>query len=169
MSIADAIMELAAAMREQAAAQREANDVSRQTAAGYERAVTAYATASTPADVVEQTKALVKQQSAERDPDQQARGVSPDVVNKATEILKEVVADPELEAAVSKVEESAAEEAKELDYKTDVRPVLLNLAKAKGQPALKELLAKYGAPNGDKLNASDYAGIVADANNLIAG
>ena len=73
--------------------------------------------------------------------------------------------DAELEAAVTKVEEDS----KALDYKTDVRPVLLALAKKAGQPALKDLLTKYGAATGDKLTPDQFAGIVADANALIAG
>lgn len=139
----------------------------------------------TLADTVEIAKEKITKQRAERDADQQAAGVCPEaseeVLNVATgEMIpadqaikdgmeaaraKRVEKDAELEAAVSKVEE----ESKALDYKTDVRPVLLALAKKAGQPALKDLLTKYGAATGDKLTADQFAGIVADANALIAG
>ena len=77
---------------------------------------------------------------------------------------EEVKPDAELETAVQQVEQ---EEAAALDYKTDVRPVLLALNKAKGADALKGLLGKYGAATGDKLDAEHYAAIVADAKALI--
>jgi len=76
-------------------------------------------------------------------------------------------ADAELETAVQQVEQDAQEEAAPLDYKADVRPVLLALNKAKGADALKGLLGKYGAANGDKLDAEHYAAIVEDAKALI--
>lgn len=154
MSMEQAILELAAAMREQAAAQRESNEVQRATAAGYERAVTAYAAGEQRAR---------EEAPAEPKKDVQAE---PTPAEPAAQTSNTPVApSDELEAAVSKVEE----ESKALDYKTDVRPVLLALAKKAGQPALKDLLTKYGAATGDKLTADQFAGIVADANALIAG
>lgn len=150
----------------------------------------------TLADTVEIAKDKITKQRAERDADQQAAGVCHEAAEGATKprgttaedaaadqipgkkdrdaVLEQAIKDgaasakaekdAELEAAVTKVEE----ESKALDYKTDVRPVLLALAKKAGQPELKDLLTKYGAATGDKLTADQFAGIVADANALIA-
>lgn len=95
-----------------------------------------------------------------------------EVKNFATEPAEqvkteEVKPDAELETAVQQVEQAAQEESAPLDYKADVRPVLLALNKAKGADALKGLLGKYGAATGDKLDAEHYAAIVADAKALI--
>ena len=56
----------------------------------------------------------------------------------------------------------------ELDYKTEVRPVLLALHKAKGKDALAALLKKYEVSNGDQLKALQFAPILADANAQLA-
>lgn len=151
MSLEQAILELAAAMKEQAAAQRESNEVQRATAAGYEKAVTAYAIGGQ------------RKRSSEDEAGKQAHNDELAQQSKT----EEVKPDAELETAVQQVEQAAQEEAAPLDYKADVRPVLLALNKAKGADALKGLLGKYGAATGDKLDAEHYAAIVADAKALI--
>lgn len=114
-------------------------------------------------------KGVTREESADKAAPAEAKKdvqAEPSPAEPAAQTAKiQVAPSDELEAAVSKVEE----ESKALDYKTDVRPVLLALAKKAGQPALKDLLTKYGAATGDKLTADQFAGIVADANKLIAG
>lgn len=168
MSMEQAILEHAGALRELAAAIKSMGGgwqplhlATGETIQGIlteqeDRAVRSISEASTAP--IRQKPAGKKEAPAERDVDQQARGV-------CTEAAEEVEPDAELEAAVAKVEEAA----KPLDYQVDVRPVLMAVAKSKdlGAPRLKELLAKYGAPNGDKLKPTDYAAILADANELL--
>lgn len=161
MSMEQAILEHAGALRELAAAIKSMGDGGRFT--GFRPELAApygdEKTADTPAEGAEKGKPA----PAEAKKDVQAE---PNPAEPAAPTPKsQVVPSDELEAAVTKVEEDS----KALDYKTDVRPVLLALAKKAGQPALKDLLTKYGAATGDKLTADQFAGIVADANALIAG
>lgn len=48
-------------------------------------------------------------------------------------------------------------------YDSDVRPVALKLAQAKGREALVALLAKFGAKAGPELPADKYSEFVAEA------
>lgn len=54
-----------------------------------------------------------------------------------------------------------------LDYKKDVKPVLLQLFKGKGQSALADLLKEFGVPNGDKLTTEQLPKVLARANELL--
>lgn len=156
MSMEQAILELAAAMRENTAALIKASEATVHSTDAYKESMAAY---TAPADEIR-----VKPISVESTPTNvRENKVTTAGLDKAAPAA--VAPDAELEAAVTKVEE----ESKALDYKTDVRPVLLALAKKAGQPALKDLLTKYGAATGDKLTPDQFAGIVADANALIAG
>jgi lipopolysaccharide biosynthesis regulator YciM len=171
MSMEQAILEHAGALRELAAAVKSMGDSGRVTGFRPELA------APYGDEKVAEVKDAVLEQAI-KDGAESARAevvkadkkVPNDETIAAMKEAEQIVAnrekaDAELEAAVSKVEE----ESKAIDYKTDVRPVLLALAKKAGQPALKDLLTKYGAATGDKLTADQFAGIVADANALIAG
>lgn len=159
MSMEQAILELASGMKELAAAVRSGFS-SPQMIAGIQQVEAALA------PLVEKEVAIVSTGAG-------AKRIKATLTDSAAESMaaadqahpEEVKPDAELEAAVSKVEEAA----KPLDYQVDVRPVLMAVAKSKdlGAPKLKELLAKYGAPNGDKLKPTDYAAILADANELL--
>jgi hypothetical protein len=193
LELAASFKDMAMAQRDATAAQVEMNSIQRAFVGGmnigdlaaaapdrikqYAEAVSTGITTRKEAlaDTVEIAKEKITKQRAERDADQQAAGVCPEAAEEVKGTTAKEAAEnqakleaeraAELEAAVSKVEE----ESKALDYKADVRPVLLALAKKAGQPALKDLLTKYGAATGDKLTADQFAGIVADANALIVG
>lgn len=116
-----------------------------------------------------------------------------DPANEQKPEAEPIKQDAEMEKAVSKVEDNAKKEkagektsgatsqestgdsfdndalAAPLEYTRDVRPVLLQLSKAKGKDELLALLKKYGAKNGEAIKADDFAKIVADANALIGG
>jgi hypothetical protein len=179
MSMEQAILELAAALRDQAAAQREANEVNRATAAGYERAVTAYAMANAPVEVAggvqhsvevrEQAEGLSVQQVAEH------FNVPADVLHAAVaeKSAGPVKPDADLEQAVQKVEAGAgkveeAPGAAPLDYNKDVKPVLLSLIKAKGKPVLVEMLGRYGVEKADALSADALPKVLAEVQALLA-
>lgn len=70
--------------------------------------------------------------------------------------------------AATSVEEKTDEPAATLDYKADVYPKLVALAKAKGKPALVGLLKEFDAANGDALKAEQYSAVVARAAELAA-
>lgn len=72
-----------------------------------------------------------------------------------------VESDAELDEAVAEIEQRA------LDYKNDVRPVLLQVAK-KDKAKLTALLAKYDAKDGPSLSDEHYGAILADANEYLA-
>jgi hypothetical protein len=56
-----------------------------------------------------------------------------------------------------------------LDYEKDVKPVLLQVNRAKGRDALAGLLKQFGAPTGDKLPADKFAEVLAAAEAVLAG
>jgi hypothetical protein len=56
-----------------------------------------------------------------------------------------------------------------LDYEKHVKPVLLQVNRAKGRDALAGLLKKFGAPTGDKLPADKFAEVLATAEAILAG
>ena len=63
---------------------------------------------------------------------------------------------------------SPSEPAAELDYSKDVKPLLLDLSKAKGRDALAELLAMFDATNGTQIAATAYADVIARVQSLLA-
>lgn len=169
MSMEQAILELAAGMKDLAAAVRNGFSTP-QMVEGVKQVSAALAPLSEVEDPVLEQAIKDGAESARAEVVKADKKVPNDETIAAMKEAEQIVAnrekaDAELEAAVSKVEEDS----KALDYKTDVRPVLLALAKKAGQPALKDLLTKYGAATGDKLTPDQFAGIVADANALIAG
>lgn len=97
---------------------------------------------------VEKVEAAAKVESAGRK-----------AINEALAKAKEQAA-----AKVEKTDEPAAA----LDYKADVYPKLVALAKAKGKPALVGLLKEFDAANGDALKAEQYSAVVARAAELAA-
>lgn len=94
----------------------------------------------------------------------------------------EVAEEREIEQAVQKVEQAAADkkldaqpedgteslDAPMLDYKMDVCPALMSVAQ-KSRDQLVALLAKYGAKNGPGLKPEHYKDILADANQFLGG
>lgn len=166
MSMENAILELAAAMREQAAAQRESNEVQRATAAGYERAVTAYATGEQRKDVAQANEQVSAKMAGDK----------PEVKDAEIEkAVQKVEADAKKEGAATSAATSqestddSSDALVELDYTKDVRPVLLAVNKKAGQPELKALLTKFGAATGDKLKPEQYGEVLAAANKILAG
>lgn len=165
MSMEQAILEHAGALRELAAAIKSMGSVSftaQPSLMTKEQVAKAF---DVPVDLVQEEAHPPADHSGTAKVIAESISKRVEQVKATTEKADAVEPDAELEAAVTKVEEDS----KALDYKTDVRPVLLALAKKAGQPALKDLLTKYGAATGDKLTADQFAGIVADANALIAG
>jgi len=148
MSMENAILELAAAIRELAG--------SGQRGVGMPPAIAApYGAAHVAADQV----------SAQ----QQAESLKPDAelehaVEKVEAAAKE---EKKAEPAPAPKEEAKAEQpAATLDYKADVYPKLVGLAKAKGKPALVGLLKEFDAANGEALKPEQYAQVVARAAEL---
>lgn len=76
--------------------------------------------------------------------------------------------DAELEKAVSKVEEAAGAEQKELTYTADVLPLLMKLNKTKGKDALVALLGHFEAAKGDKIKPEQFADVIAYAEEKLA-
>jgi len=78
----------------------------------------------------------------------------------------EVSSETSADAGVASFDKPATQ----LDYKADVKPTLLKLHQdpRHGADALKALLKKYNAPNGDKIKPEDLGAILADAQALLA-
>jgi hypothetical protein len=157
MSIENAILELAGAIRELAASNQKAAVAGslmtkEQRQAFYGESVRAVAPADPVADLKEAGK------------------TNPELASAAEELeqaVQKVEADAKAEKAAPAPEEISAADTT-LDYKIDVKPVLLKVFKAHGQPALKGLLDKFGVPNGDKLSADQLPAVLSEANALLA-
>lgn len=170
MSLEQAILDHAAAIRELAAAFVQSQQNS---AAALAKLQEAYA-AGTPRE-----EAAANQ--AQRDAEIEAvQKVDADDIKKAVE---KVEADAKAETGKSdagsaaqqpsgdtagSAKEKAGIEQKALDYETDVKPVLVKLASAKGKDELTKLIKSFGVAKATELNAEQLAQALDQAKKLLA-
>jgi len=166
---AEAIRELAAALRERNAplaalagqAQTAIQAITEDMKAG--GTVDNFGADNELEQAVEKVEAAAKEES----PGRKAINAALEAARSAAK--EEKAADPKPAASGAAEPEATPAGAEPLSYEKDVKPVLIKLAGAKGKQALTDLIASFGVPKADKLNAEQLVEAKKQAEKLIAG
>lgn len=173
MSMENAILELAAAIREGAAALRASADTRVAAALNISGGVRGSTVEEAATDSIPGKKSLTGDPEIEQAVEKveaAANEESPGrkAINAALAAAREAESKKAEPAPAPKEEQKTEQPAVTLDYKADVYPKLVGLAKAKGKPALVGLLKEFDAANGEALKPEQYAQVVARAAELAA-